>query len=60
MLKGWKTISFAAALALIGLLQQVDVATIISPKYVGLATAIIGGAVALLRIVTSTPVGKSS
>lgn len=58
-MKGWKTILVALATATIGLLEQFDITQIVPDVYDGLALAVVGVVMAGLRLVTSTPVGKS-
>lgn len=57
-MKGWRTLAIMGAIALVGILQQADWATLVPPQYVGLALAIVGGLGAALRIITTTPVGE--
>lgn len=59
-IKGWRTILLSVLLAVVGVLQTADWATIVGPKQVGpvmLGVAII---VAVLRVLTDTPLGKKS
>ncbi len=56
--KGWKTIGVSAAIAVAGVLQSADWATIVSPAAVGPTLLGIGVVVAVLRAVTDTPLGK--
>lgn len=57
-LKGWRTMLVSVAIAVIGVLQTADWATIVAPRYVGPAMLGIGVAVAVLRTLTNTPVGR--
>ena len=59
-LKGWKTILVAIAIAVVGVLQSADWATVVPERWVGPTMLGIGLLVALLRTLTDTPVGKSS
>jgi hypothetical protein len=61
MMKGWKTLGFALALALGGVLQTFDWATVIpqNKTWSGVVMVAIGGIVAGLRAITTTAVGKS-
>lgn len=61
-MKGWKTLAFALILAIGGVFQTFDWATVVpqDKTWSGLVMLAIGGAVAALRAVTTTPVGKSS
>ncbi len=59
-LKGWKTMLVSLAIAVAGVLQTADWATIVPPSKVG--PTILGMAilVAVLRALTTTPVGRKS
>lgn len=59
-MQGWKTVLVGAALALIGFLQGVDWASLIpnDPKTEGWIVSGIGGAMVLLRYLTTTPIFK--
>jgi hypothetical protein len=57
-LKGWRTLLLSVALAVIGVLQTADWATIIAPSAVGPMMLWLSAAVAVLRVLTSTPVGR--
>lgn len=61
-IKGWKTLAFALAIAVGGVLQAFDWATVIpqDKTWSGVVMIAIGAAVAGLRAVTSTAVGKDS
>ncbi len=56
--KGWKTLLFAALVALAGVAQTFDWATVVPPQYVGYAMIGISAVIALLRYITTTPVGQ--
>lgn len=56
--KGWRTLLLSALLAIAGVLQTADWATIVSPREVGPVVLAIAIAVAVLRTVTDTPVGR--
>jgi prepilin signal peptidase PulO-like enzyme (type II secretory pathway) len=58
LLKGWKTVGVSVAIAVAGVLQTTDWATIVGPKLVGPTLLFIGVLVAALRAVTNTPLGK--
>jgi len=62
MTKGWKTLAFALAIAVGGVLQTFDWATVIpqDKTWSGIVMIAIGAGIAGLRAITSTPVGKSS
>ena len=56
--KGWKTMAVSAAIAVAGVLQSTDWATIVEPGQVGPSPLFIGIVVAVLRAVTDTPLGR--
>jgi len=58
-LKGWKTILVSLAIAVAGVLQTADWATIVPASKVGPTMLVIAVLVAVLRTITSTPVGRS-
>lgn len=58
--KGWRTILLAVLLAVVGVLQTADWATIVGTKQVGPVMLGVAIAVAVLRTLTDTPVGKRS
>lgn len=58
LLKGWKTVGVSVAIAVAGVLQTTDWATIVRPDQVGPTLLVIGVVVAALRAVTTTPLGK--
>ena len=55
-MKGFRTLAFSLAVAVVGVLQTADWATIIAPDQAGLALTIVGVVSAALRFFTSTPV----
>jgi hypothetical protein len=55
--KGWRTVLLSVAIAVAGVLQTADWATIVGPREVGPVLLAIGIVVAVLRTVTDTPVG---
>ena len=57
-LKGWKTLITALVVAVAGVLQSADWATIIRPEHVGPTMLLIAILVAVLRAITDTPVGR--
>lgn len=57
MPKGWRTLAFMSATAVIGVLQQADWIHLVPPQYAGLALAAIGAMGMFLRVITTTPVG---
>lgn len=61
MMQGWKTLSFALAVAVAGVAQAFDWATVVpqDKTWSGIAMVAVGGVIAALRAVTSTPVGVS-
>jgi hypothetical protein len=58
--KGWRTLAASLAVAAAGVLQTADWATIVGPGKEGPALIGIGVIGALLRTITTTPVGKKS
>lgn len=59
-MKGWRTLAFSAAVALLGVAQAADWTSILgSSPYAGWVTLGIGAAVAALRVITNTPVGQA-
>ncbi|HEY7460098.1 MAG TPA: hypothetical protein VH765_15245 [Xanthobacteraceae bacterium] len=58
-MKGYRTLLFSLAVAIVGVLQSFDWATVIAPEHAGIALTVIGVAGAVLRFLTSTPVGAS-
>ena len=60
-MKGWKTLAFALAVAVGGTLQTFNWATVIpqDQTWSGVAMLAIGAGIAALRVVTTTPAGKS-
>lgn len=58
--KGWRTILLSAVLAVVGVLQTADWATIVGPHQVGPTVLVIAIVVAVLRVLTDTPVGQSN
>jgi hypothetical protein len=57
-MKGWRTVLLSVALAVVGVLQTADWATIVGPRQVGPTMLAIAILVAVLRAVTDTPVGR--
>jgi hypothetical protein len=56
-MKGYRTLLFSLAVAVIGVLQSFDWASVIPPEQAGIALTVVGVAGAILRFLTSTPVG---
>jgi hypothetical protein len=56
--KGWRTVALSALVAIVGVLQTADWATIVSPRQVGPVMLAIGILVAVLRTLTDTPLGR--
>jgi hypothetical protein len=56
-LKGWRTLALSLALAVVGVLQTADWATIVGPSAVGPVMLCVALLVAVLRVLTDTPVG---
>jgi hypothetical protein len=57
-LKGWRTLLVSLAIAVVGVLQSADWATIVPAEHVGTVMLVIGVLVAVLRTLTDTPLGK--
>ena len=55
--KGWKTLVASLAIAVVGVLQATDWTTVVPPDKVGPVRVGIGVLMAVLRVVTSGPVG---
>ena len=58
-MKGYRTLLFSLAVAVVGVLQSFDWATVVPPDQAGIALTIIGVVGAVLRVLTSTPVGAA-
>ena len=56
--KGWRTVLLSMALAVVGVLQTADWATIVGPEQVGPTMLAVAIVVAVLRAMTDTPVGR--
>ena len=56
-MKGWRTLIFALVIAVIGVLEQFDWATVIPEEFHGWSLALVGIVVAWLRKVTTTAIG---
>ena len=59
-MKGWKTVGFNAAIALIGLLTVALADSPIDPKYIGIGLPILGAIGTYLRSITNTSLGQGS
>jgi hypothetical protein len=61
-MKGWKTLGFGVAVAIAGVLQSFDWATVVpqDKTWSGVVMIAIGAAITALRYVTTTPIGKSN
>jgi hypothetical protein len=57
-LKGWRTMAVSLVIAMVGVLETADWATIVGPRAVGPTMLAIALAVAVLRAVTTTPIGR--
>lgn len=55
--KGWKTMIASALVAAVGVMEAADWSEIVPDENKGLALMLIGVAFAVLRAVTTTPVG---
>lgn len=58
-MKGYRTLVFSLAIAVVGVLQTFDWATLVSEEHAGIVLTAIGIASAALRFLTSTPVGEA-
>jgi hypothetical protein len=58
-MKGYRTLLFSLAVAAIGVFQTFDWATVVSEEQAGIMLTAIGVASAVLRFLTSTPVGEA-
>ena len=56
-MKGYRTLLFSVAVAVVGVLQSFDWASVVPPEKAGIALTVVGIAGAVLRFLTSTPVG---
>jgi len=56
-LKGWRTTLVSAAIAVVGVLQTADWATLVKPGEVGPVMLGIGLVMGALRSLTDTPIG---
>jgi hypothetical protein len=56
-MKGYRTLIFSLAVAVIGVLQTFDWTTVVPADKAGIALTAIGVASAVLRFLTNTPVG---
>ena len=59
MLKGWKTILFNAAVAIVGVLQAVDWIDVLGSERAGIVVTGIGLVGTVLRFLTNTPALQS-
>jgi hypothetical protein len=57
-MKGYRTLIFSLGVAVVGVLQTFDWATVVPPGKTGVALTAVGVAAAVLRFLTSTPVGE--
>lgn len=56
-MKGYRTLLFSLAVAIVGVLQSFDWASVVPPEQAGIALTVIGVAGAILRFLTTTPMG---
>jgi hypothetical protein len=56
-MKGYRTLIFSLAVAAVGVLQTFDWATVVPPDKAGIALTAVGVVSAVLRFLTSSPVG---
>lgn len=57
MLKGWRTLVFNSAVAVVGVLQASGLHEVLPPQYVAPAMAVVGLVNIWLRSMTNTPMG---
>ena len=57
-MKGWRTLLFGAAVALVGVIEAFDWASVIPDKAEGFVLPLIGVAIMYLRKITTTPLGQ--
>lgn len=57
IMKGWRTLAFNAAVAVVGVLSMTNWADLVPPQYAGALVAAIGFINMLLRSKTTAPVG---
>lgn len=58
-MKGWRTLLFAAIVAVLGAVETFDWATVIPQQFVGIALMAIGILVGYLRKITNTALGEN-
>lgn len=58
-MKGYRTLLFSLALAIVGVLETFDWTNVMSDERAGVMLTAIGVASAVLRFLTNTPVGAS-
>ena len=58
LVTGWRTMMLATATAVVGVFQSFDIGQIVPPDQVGWWLLGIGVAMAILRVVTTGPLGK--
>jgi hypothetical protein len=56
-MKGCRTLLFSLAVAIVGVLQTFGWASVVPPEQAGIALTAVGIAGAVLRFLSSTPVG---
>jgi hypothetical protein len=57
-MKGYRTLIFSLGLAVVGVLQTFDWASVVPAGKTGIALTVVGVASAVLRFFTTTPVGE--
>jgi hypothetical protein len=57
-MKGYRTLLFSLGVAIVGVLQSFDWASVIPAEQAGVALTVVGVVGAALRFLTSTPVGS--
>lgn len=57
-MKGWRTLIFNGAVAILGIVVTFDWSTVIPPEYMGITLIIVAAANGVFRGITTTPVGE--
>lgn len=58
VLKGWRTLALSLGIAVVGVLQAADWAELVPERAIGPVMVAIAMAVAALRVLTDTPIGR--
>ena len=57
-MRGWRTVAFNLAIAIVGVLEVTDMTELLGSERAGMAMTAIGIVGMVLRSVTTTPVGR--